>query len=207
LPPILAGQLGNLKINHIVTDTLFLSIEPKDSVKLKVVVDLDEISYRKDMGRTSPVVVLPDSVQLQGPRSQIEGLPDSILVSAGQRKLSANYREQLEIPEGETIKRNPPVVEVMFEVGAVISVEQRLKLELINIPVSSRISLGSDSITTWIQIPKSRVEGFTQTVGKVKAVLNLSHLKNGSKKVIPVIAGLPAYATLLRVDSVGMRMY
>ena len=207
LPPLLASQLGNLKINHIVTDTLYLSIEPKDSIKMKVVIDLTNITFKKDYGRTSPIVVLPDSIQLQGPKSRLQNLADSIVVSLAEKKLSSNFREQLEIPDNESIKRNPPVVEVMFEVGEVIEVEQKLKLDLINIPTAARVNLGMDSISCWVKIPKSRVDDFGQVATGVKAVLDLKDARNGARKALPAIVGLPSYASIVRTDSVRLRMY
>ena len=207
LPPLLASQLGNLKINHIVTDTIYLSIEPRDSVMMKLVFDMTNISFKRGYGRTSPVVVLPDSIQLQGPKSLLQNRPDSIVVSLGEKKLTANFREQIEIPDNKAIRRNPPVVEIMFEVGEVVEVEQKLKLDLINIPTAARVNLWKDSIPCWIQIPKSRVEDFGQWVTKVKAVLDLKDARSGARKALPVILGLPPYASLIRADSIRLRLF
>ncbi len=209
LPPLLASQLGNLKVNHIVTDTLYLFIEPRDSVMIKVVINMTDITFKKNYGRTSPIVVLPDSIQLQGPRSLLEKLPDSIMVNLAEKKLSANFREQMEveIPDNESVRRNPPVVEVIFEVGEVIEVEQKLKLELINTPMAARVNLGKDSILCWVQIPKNRQNDFGQGVSNVKAVLDLRDTRSGPRKALPTIVGLPPYATLVRADSVRLRLY
>jgi hypothetical protein len=209
LPPLLASQLGNLKINHIVTDTLYLSFEPKDSIRMKVVVDQNRVTYKSGMGRTSPIVVLPDSVELTGPKSLIHRLPDSILVSLPEKKLGANFREQVEIKieKDEFIRRKPPVVEVMFEVGEVMEIEQKLKLELINIPVAARVNLGKDSILCWVRVPRSRVSEYNQSARQAKAVLDLTDARSGARKALPIIIGLPSYASVIRADSIRLRLY
>ena len=209
LPPLLANQLGNLKINHIVTDTLYLSIEPKDSLRVKVVIDQGFITFKKGYGRTSRIVVLPDSIQLQGPKSFLENMADSIVVSLPEKKLSDNFRQALRIRLNgdEFIKRSPPIVEVMFEVGEVIELVQRLKLELINIPPSARVNLGSDSTLCRLQMPASSVDNFRQVVGGVKAVLDLKDARSGARKSLPSVVGLPPYASLVGTDSIRLRLY
>ena len=114
LPAIFASQVGNLKINHIVTDTLFVSIEPKDSIKMKIMVDPALISFKEGFGRTSPIVVLPDSILIDGPKSVIGPLGHSpILVTLPENTLNSNYRQQIEItdPNGESVNRRPGKIE------------------------------------------------------------------------------------------------
>jgi hypothetical protein len=209
LPPLLASQLGNLKINHIVTDTLYLAIEPKDSMKVKVVIDPRAVTFKSGYGRISPIVVLPDSVQLEGPKSVLQRVADTIVVKLPEKKLSYDFREQIEakLPEDELIRRKPPQVEVMFEVGEVTDVKQQVKLELVNIPTAARIMKEKDSIHCVVQIPKSRVDDFEQLAPSVKAVIDLKEARSGGRKMLPVVRGLPPYATLVRVDSVRLKLY
>jgi hypothetical protein len=209
LPPLLASQLGSLKINHIVTDTLYVSIEQKDSIRMKVIIDLNMISFREGHGRISPVVVLPDSIEFLGPKSRIRLLPDSILVSLPEKKLGANFREQIEIKteHDEFIRHKPQSVEVMFEVGEVVEIEQKLKLELTNIPAAARVNLGNDSIACRVQIPRNRADDYAQAAAAIKAVLDLSDARSGQRKTLPAILGLPSYALLVKTDSIRVRLY
>jgi hypothetical protein len=207
LPPLVASQLGNLKIIHIVTDTLFLSIEPTDSVRIKVVADLSEVKYNDEYGRVSPVVILPDSVQLTGPRSLIAAMADSIILRIGPQKLTSNFREQFEISESELIRRNPPVVEIIFEVGEVTTIRTSIKLELVNIPNASRVNLGSDSIMASLQVPRTRMADFSEASGRIRAILDLQDSRSGAKKLLPTLTGVPTYAKIIKMDSVRLRMY
>jgi hypothetical protein len=207
MPALLAGQMGNLKINHVVTDTLYLHVELKDSGQYKLAVNARGISFRKGYGRISPIVVLPDSVRLEGPKSVIHSLPDSLIVVLPDKKLSGNFREEVEIlVQGESIRRNPPVVEVIFEVGPVVDVAKKIKLELLNMSKGMNITQEADSITCQIQIPQARVADFRQMTG-VKAIVNLKDFQKGQKRLLPIVLGLPPYAELLRADSIQIKLY
>jgi hypothetical protein len=207
MPPLLAGQVGNLKINHVVTDTLYLTIEPKDSGRYKLVIDSKGITFKKGYGRISPIVVLPDSVRLEGPRSILHTLPDSLLLVLPEKKLSGNFREEIEVAvaDNEFIKSNPPVVEVIFEVGPVMEVQKKIKLELLNVPTAIKVTQQTDSIACQVRIPKNREEDF-RSLTTLKAIVNLKEFKKGEKRMLPIVQGLPPYVELLRTDSIKIKL-
>lgn len=205
LPPLLASQMGRLQINYVVTDTLFLEIEPKDAHKFKAVIDEKSISYKEGYGRISPIVILPDSVHLEGPRSLLHDLPDSTLLIYSGKKISGNFRESIEVTtNNEMIKRDPPVVEVLFEVGEVILVNRRAKLEVIKSSLA-QTSITSDSVSYQVQIPKDRVSHFQQQV--ITASVKLRDGTKVKMKVRPVLKGVPPYAQLLQADSIEIKLF
>jgi hypothetical protein len=209
LPPLLASQLGTLTINHVVTDTLYVSIEPKDSTRMKVLVDPREITFKKGYGRTSPIVVLPDTIQLEGPVSVIRQMTDLMVITLPSKRLSSNYREQVEVivKRDETIKRNPPVVEVMFEVGEVTEVPEVIELELLNVAPYTHIMQDKDSVECVLQVPNNRMDDFRQSVSGIKAAIDLKEARQGGRKVLPLVKGLPSYVMVVRIDSVRMKLY
>mgnify|MGYP006992416046 CR=1 FL=1 len=205
LPPVLASQMGRLQINYVVTDTLFLEIEPKDVHKFKAVVDEKSISYKEGFGRISPVVILPDSVHLEGPRSLLHDLPDSILLTYSGKKVGGNFRESIEVvTNNEMIKRDPPVVEVMFEVGEVITISRKVRLEITK-PSFVQASLSSDSVSIQVQIPKDHSSDFQEK--GITASVDLRGARKGTMNVRPVWKGLPPYAQVLRADSIAVTLF
>ncbi len=197
LPPMLQHQLGKLHINYLVTDTLRLQLDEKDFHRFKVVVDLNGFSFRAGFGRVSPVVVLPDSVTLEGPKSVLHAMPDSIAVSITGKQVNQNFNDEVEllIENTESIKRDPPLVKVMFEVGPVIVVKERLKL--VQIKTSQRNF--PDSVTAWFKIPSKRAEEFKLLSSEMSAKVNLKN--RVGDLVIPSILKAPAYAELVRIDT------
>ena len=146
LSPQIASQLGALKLNFIVTDTLRLYIEPRVIRKMKLVADLQNVTFKKNFARISPVVILPDSVQLEGPRSFIEERGDTLRLKVSASRISTSFRESIEVlvDNNEFISRNPPVADVIFEVAPVEEIVYRLKLTVPK--MSSGIELSDDSI-------------------------------------------------------------
>ncbi|HNP94189.1 MAG TPA: hypothetical protein PKJ63_01125 [Cyclobacteriaceae bacterium] len=209
LPALLAGQLGNLQINHVVTDTLYLSLDPKERKKVKVTVDPSQFTFAEGFGRLSPVVVLPDSISLEGPKSVLAKVADSVTLSFEQRAIEKDYREEVEvnIPNGELIKRDPAVVEVMFEVVEWVEVTKPIRLDVINVPSGIRVNLVKDSVRCVVKVPRSQVQDFARASEGELALLNLRGVRRGDSKILPEVIGLPGHVQLVRVDSVSLRLY
>jgi len=202
----LASQLNNLKINFVVTDSLRIHLEEKVSKKFKVAADLSNLTFKKGFGRISPVVILPDSVTLTGPKSRIRGRIDSIVLSLDQKKIDKNFREQIEVLTSETdfIHRNPPVVEVIFEVGSMIEEQRWIKIKIKN--PNWGTELERDSIRATFQLPQKNSEAFRTTT--IDAILDLSPVKKGETKYLtPRIEELPRWTELIQIDSVKVKRY
>jgi len=207
LPPMLANQLGKLQINYVVTDTLYLQLDQKDTHKYKLFVDTREITFKEGFGRTSPLVILPDSIQLQGPKSLLHKLPDSLAIQLPEARLNSNYREKLSplIADEEMIKRIPENVEVMFEVNEVIEFSVKSKINWINLPRGRQVTLDNDSLLLKVQIPKSKQEDF-KTIAPA-LTLNLKKVKKGEHLVKPTVVGIPTYGILTKLDSVKVKIF
>ena len=209
LPALLAGQLGNLQINHVVTDTLYVSVDPKETKKIKVTVDPEQFSFAEGFGRLSPVVVLPDSISLVGPKSILAQIPSLIQVEIDEENISSNFRRDVEVklPVGDGVVKNPASVEVIFEVVEWIPVTKKVKLKIENPPTRARLSLVMDSVNCTFQIPRSQLEDFEETIASQEAVIDLTNVRRGDRKLKPTITGLPSNARLVQIDSVAIRLY
>jgi hypothetical protein len=201
LAPMLATQVGNLKINYVVTDTLHVQIDLLDSHRYKLAADISGITFREGYGRISPVVVLPDSVKLNGPQAWLHALTDSVSLTVNEKNVSGNFREEVEIgfPGSDFVKRDPPVAQVIFEVGRVMEVNKRLKVVIdknrigtVNVP---------DSINALFQIPINRVEDFNKQANDIFSKADAKYLKK-NKVMVPSVFNVPSFAQLLHVDSV-----
>lgn len=203
LAPGVITQLGPLKLNFVALDTLHLRIEPRSTRKLKLVADISRVTYRQNVGRISPVVVLPDSVLLEGPLNYLQKLPDTLIIHVPPRRVTAQYRESLEVQleNDEFIRRDPPVAEVIFDVGPVIVLSLRLPLTR-----HPGVTFDRDSISVSVRLAARDQERFTDDFPKISAQLpELSLSKGQSRQVSPVLLGLPDYTTLLSVDSVELK--
>jgi hypothetical protein len=209
LIPSFSEQLGSgLQINYMVTDTLRVQIDELDSHKFRLAADLSQISYRDGYGRISPVVILPDSVKLQGARSLLHQLPDSIVLVLPKVNLNERLKREVEvlIPNGESITRNPPVVSVMFEVG---------QLEVSETYVSVKASIPNptvkvsyvDSVKVKFRIPKVEAENFNEDRSNVQAFIDMKGKSKGIHRMRPKLNRLANYMEVISIDSISIRLY
>lgn len=210
LAPTVASQVGGLQLNYIVTDTLRMKFEPKVQRTLKLMADLTPITFKKGLGRTSAVVLLPDSVTVEGPKSAVDELPDTLLVRVNATRVSGNFRESAEINVGESssIKRDPPVVDIMFEVGPMEEISRKVKVKTPKVPWGMEVI--NDSITCVFILPEREHQNFISSIAALEAALidPFTDLKKGETKSFqPLIKGVPAFATLTRADSVKVKRY
>lgn len=189
LTPKLASQLSNLQINHILTDTLQFQFDLRDKHSYRLAADLSKVTYEKGYGRVSRIVILPDSVSLEGPQSLLHQLSEPIHLEVNADRVNSNFKSEveIEIKGKDFIQRNPPTAKVIFEVGRVTDIQKR-------IPVATRKkSKSKDSVNVWFQIPVDKIAMFETerkeiTATKRKSRIDLSHL--------------PSYAIVLKTDSI-----
>ncbi len=208
LSPVVASQIGSLTVNYIVSDTLRLKIEPRVLRKIKLVADLKDVTFKNNFDRISPVVILPDSILIEGPKSLVEKFSDTLEVKITASRISNSYRESVEIkiPNGDLIKRNPLVVEVIFDVGPMVEMVRSIKLNVPRMPWATEVD--HDSVQCVFLIPQKEHERFLSDITVASAALYLVELKKGeTKSLLPLIQGVPAYAKLLHADSVKMKKY
>lgn len=195
LRPQLEPQLGKLKVNYVVTDTLHLRLDERDAHLYKVVVDAKSLQFKDGYGLISPIVVLPDSVSLDGSKNLLHELPDSILLLVRERELSESFSEEMDISlsaEGNLI-RNPPSVKVMFEVGPIKVITIRLKW------IEKRQVSSTDSILVKVAVPVRQVEDFMTRSTQLTA--RGTKIKN--TKAFPAQFNLPPYAHIVEIDSLS----
>lgn len=209
LPVMLASQMGNIQINHVVLDTLRLRLEPRIYRKFPVVVDTTTLKFKDNYARISAVKITPDSVDLSGPVSVIHNTPDPIVLKLTDDRLGANIRQEVEveISDQEYIQRNPPVVEVSFDVGEMQPATQTIRLETRNLPWGYVAQ--QDSILCTFRIPAKYFGKFTasELYGTLPAVTAESLKRGETGSFVPLVHGIPPYAEVVDVDTVRVKHF
>ncbi len=206
LAPQVISQLGALQLNFVVMDTLRLAIEPKASRKIPLSADISGVSYKRNMGRISPVIVLPDSILLEGPKSYVDALGDTLRIQIRANRLNSNFRESLEVivDQGEFISRNPPVAEVSFEVGPVVEVRRSLPLS----NLKTGWALDRDSVSCTLSIPQKHFELFQSDLAALAITVPVVSINKGDTvRLLPILIGIPEYAVLVHIDSIELRRH
>jgi hypothetical protein len=185
LLPAFSHQMGNLHINFIVTDTLHINLDNRDQHSYKLVADLSKVTFEKGYGRVSPVVILPDSVLVDGPKSILHRLADSIALHISEEKLNSNFKTEveIEIPEKNLMAISPAKAKIIFEVGRVEEITKTFALEG---------AARGDSLSVTFQIPADKVLLFHSDAKEIIA----AHHKSSFH-----FSHLPAYAIVMRTST------
>jgi len=207
LAPVLTSQLGGLHINYLVTDTLHIYLDERMSRTFRLSADISKVKFRQGYGSTGVLEVVPDSVIIDGPRSIIKSIPDTIILPVSGKQISKSFRDELEVSlfNSESVNRNPPVISVSVEVGPVETFEAKLKVKSINRPRALK-SFFTDSVKVILLVPVNQSEDLRGKLSQVNAILDLKDARRGSYQIYPKIIGLPIYAQVVSIDSVSFKI-
>lgn len=196
------NQLDGLQINHVLSDTLYLDLEPKVGRWIKLAVDSVQYNIKSGYGLASEIAIIPDSTFVEGPGRLVEKIKEPVILSIPQRNLDEHYVEkiQIEVPNEELIRLQPQAVEVMFNVEEMITVQDSIKLALVNIPEAVSEVVNSGKIAVTLSVPERFAVGLR--MDSLRAVLDLKNFVGGKEKILPRVEGLPPFSSVVRIDSV-----
>ena len=196
------NQLNGLEINHVLSDTLYLDLEPKVGRWVKLAVDSVQYNIKSGYGLASEIAVIPDSTFLEGPERLVLNIREPVILSIPQRNLDEHYVEniEVEVPYDELITRRPPAVSVMFNVEEMISIQDSVRLALENIPPSVSEVVNFGKIAVSLSVPERFAEQLR--MDSLTAVLDLRHFRGGKEKILPRVEGLPPFSKVVKIDSV-----
>lgn len=205
LSTLLAPQLGGLIINQVVLDTLHVQFDERDVHTFKLEADLTDVWYREGFGCTSPVVILPDSVRLEGPRTILHRMASVLKVKLPKLTLDENYRDeiQIELPDSLTLAVTPTHVTVMFEIGPMETLLLQLPVEIRNRPASV-LKVEADSVQVSFRLPQAHRARIQEELKQLVVRVDLKDKPRGTHKVLPVISRLPV-GVEATIDSLEIR--
>jgi hypothetical protein len=202
LPGFFSNQLEGLEINFVITDTLYVNVQPKAGRWLRLSLDSVQQNIDRHYTLSSDVKMVPESVFVEGPMSIVTKLEEPARLKISERNIDASFRQDVKIDfaQGNLIKCNPSYVQVAFGVEKFVNVTDSVKLEIINMPPKSRPWIKLNKIPCTIGIRESLVKEFN--ADNVKAVIDLKEFKRGNVKLVPQLMGLPKYSRVIKIDSV-----
>jgi hypothetical protein len=202
LPALFAAQLEGLQINFVLADTLYVEIDERFKRKFNLKVDSVWRYLNPDFGVINQIKLVPDTVWVEGPKKIINTLPEVITLALPQSNIDGDFIGEVEIvfPSNNLIKRDPPVVEISFDVEKLMEINDRVQLKVINALPRLRNTLNITEVNCIFRLPLSLVN--TLSIDSLEAVIDLKDVPSGSHKIVPEIVGLPDHARLVKVDTV-----
>jgi hypothetical protein len=201
-----SNQLNGLEINHVLSDTLYVDLEPRSGRWIKLSVDSIQYNIKRSYGLTSEVAVMPDSTYVEGPKRIVERIKEPVMLTIPQRNIDEYYMENIpvEVPFQELVTLQPAAVSVMFNVEEMVTVRDSIRLAIVNIPETVSEVMNSGKIPVILSVPESYHQDLR--IDSLKAILDLTNFTGGVKKILPRVEGLPPYSSIVRIDSVTVRL-
>lgn len=206
LPALFSNQLNTLQINFVVTDTVYLDVEPRVKRWLSLRVDSVGQYIGSDYGLVGNVIIRPDSVFIEGPFSIITSFPEPYSVSLNDNNIDEDFTATVDVPFPEEYQSlvtcTPSEVIVSFQVDPMIIITDKVHLKLTNIPPTADPQIGSDEISITYRIP----EGYSKQPSEdsITAILDLKDLQRGRFKLVPEVSGLPTAAEIISLDTINI---
>lgn len=200
-----ATQVDGMELNFVLTDTLYVDLEPKAGRYIRLTMDSLQFNLKKGYGLVSEVVIMPDSIFVEGPQPLINRIKEPFKVRLRQRNIDESFSEDVEIdlPQSDVIKRNPPTVSIQFNVDRMIHLIDSVQLAAENIPPTI-----SNIQETWIPVTFEVPEGtnMREMLKDVRAVMDLKDFKRGEARILPTVKGLPPFTRVVKIDSVNIKL-
>lgn len=205
IPYFFNNQLDGMEINFVLTDTLYLDLEPKAGRWIALAMDSLTFNIRKGFGVASHVSMKPDSIFIEGPEPLVNKFREPFKLRLRRRNIDENFREdvEIEIPASDLIKRNPPTVFVAFDVQPMMTVQDSVWIDFENIPLNVA-KVERIKVPVVLGVPENLMTTFT--LDSARAVIDLTGFERGSRNVVPQLKGLPHFTRVIRMDSVNIRL-
>jgi hypothetical protein len=205
LPAFFVNQIEGLEINYVLTDTLYVNLEPKAGRWIHLKLDTTKLRLKEEFGLASGISIMPDSIFIEGPKPVITNLNDTVSITIPFTDIDERFSEDVEVslPSLDVIRRDPPTVHIMFNVQKMVTIKDSITLVIQNLPDNVLPIIGRKRIPVEIAIPQNMTDEFI--LDSMRAILDLAEVKRGSRMVMPEVSGLPPFSKVISIDSVRIK--
>ncbi len=204
-PALFAQQLERFEVNFVLTDTLRIAIESIEKRWITLRLDANALDMREDHIRTSEPRLTPDSILVTGPASVVRGFIEPVYLKLSETGIDEDYREDVEVQliNNDLVTRNPPTVQVSFDVDRLVEIRDSIPLRVVNYPKGANPYLGIKALPTRFSIPEKMMNDYHPD--SVVAVIDLKNFQGGTRQIKPEVRGLPPFSEVHHIDSIFVK--
>ena len=206
LSAIIADQLNDVRLNYVVTDTLFVEIERQVSKKVGISIDSTSIPLAEGHRIVTPIRVVPDSVIFTGPTSYISGLADSILMFVPAQQITSDYQEIVPLEEHESriVQVEPEGVQVSFGVREYTRQSRIVQVRPLNFPVTGSVQLRDSvaKISYWV----NRADVEKLPPGSITVVADYAELNRSDSTIALKVGNYPNIIDRIRLEPTSVKV-
>ncbi len=202
----LSERLGEAKLNFVLIDTIMLNIERISTRKLKMVVDTLRLSIAENFKVNNPILIEPDSIEVTGPLSYVNALPDELMLDISEKNISEKLITEVSVGSlGSSLYQlSPPAVVVTIELIEFAVFDQEVKLTLLNFPENPAIFPRRSFVKLTYRVPKDSFPYaliFPWEVG-----LDYSRLNQTDSSLRPYLIAYPGFAREIEIDPIEIEI-
>ncbi len=196
-----SDQLSDVRINYVVTDTLHLNIEKRESKKVALAIDSAGISLEKNYRIVSPVVVEPDSAVVIANSSFIRSLADSLLLPVPYKQLNSSFDEVIDLSEMESdrISIEPDQIRIRFDVARFSRTTRLASIRPVNFPADSSVYLADSTAVVSFTVRDENLNE-AQSAG-FRLIADYRRLNPRDSTVTLTIGEVPYFVSDVEIES------
>jgi len=198
-------HFAELQINSILTDTLYLNIEPRISKRVPVAIDSLRIQMDDSYRIVSEISLTVDSVELSGPSSLINSLTDTFYISLQNTKINKNLDSKIDLKPfvSPLVSVYPSELRISFDVDEFVHIDKAVRLTPVNFPEDANLRLADSIITIEFNAPQNRLEDLGNE--QFRMLLDYSDLSEDST-ITPKLVAYPSYIEKVFFDTVKIQL-
>ncbi|MEQ8878032.1 MAG: hypothetical protein RLQ12_00295 [Cyclobacteriaceae bacterium] len=184
--PLVVNQMSELKVNHIVSDSLFLFIESKKTKNVLLRLDSTKIPLSPKHRITSPISIKPDSILLIGPSSFIDSLQSEYSLVLNMQNIDdpVNQNIHVNLPNN-LIESEPKEINVSFDVEQFVEEQITVPVELAGFPRDSSRYLETGEVIINYLVADSKKRSFDPS--EFVVLVDLSTIDRKDSTIMPIL--------------------
>ncbi|MEQ8555961.1 MAG: hypothetical protein RLO17_05995 [Cyclobacteriaceae bacterium] len=184
--PLVVNQMSELKVNHIVSDSLFLFIESKKTKNVLLRLDSTKIPLSPNHRITSPISIKPDSILLIGPSSFIDSLQSEYSLVLNMQNIDdpVNQNIHVNLPNN-LIESEPKEINVSFDVEQFVEEQITVPVELAGFPRDSSRYLETGEVIINYLVADSKKRSFDPS--EFVVLVDLSTIDRKDSTIMPIL--------------------
>lgn len=189
----------DIEVISVTKDTIFFDLTTLTTKKIKVIPNLN-IDFKTGYNFAKPIVITPDSIELQGPKAVLDTINGIKTVKVQFKNLAEVIKQSvsLELFKNDKIKYNQSQVELVIEVDKFTETSLLTSFTILNLPENYEISTIPKEVTIKYQVSLLNYNKVNASMFKVQCDFALSK-KDSLDYLIPVVISKPDFVNMVQV--------
>lgn len=189
----ISEKLGEVTLNEVLTDTLFLDFDRMAQKQVRLALDSSSLSLEENVQLISPISISPAMVSLQGPSSILRNLDDTLFIAIPEGDIGGDYwgSVNLAFSESDLVEVKPSRAVLSFR--AAVFEQRSLSVPLIPLgfPADSSLQILPNRVDISFRVQNKYIDSIQKSDFEV--VVDLRTLNLEDSTINPVISDFPEF--------------